>query len=106
MNTENATLRRVLIPVPEDADVSPGDFAWDFDNEEVFGKTRSSASHFIYICLPGTKRMCAIEVKRGAPGGHRVWGWDGNEDSPTLTPSIHAVGNWHGYLTAGILKSC
>ena len=33
------------------------------------------------------------------------WNWDGNEQSPTLTPSIHWPGEWHGYLTNGQFKS-
>ena len=37
----------------------------------------------------------------------QVWGWDGNEDKPTLTPSIHVFEGertiWHGYATAGEL---
>ena len=31
------------------------------------------------------------------------WGWDGNEDKPTLTPSLHAVGIWHGWVLKGQL---
>ena len=31
------------------------------------------------------------------------WSWDGNEDAPTLLPSLHAVGIWHGWVTAGQL---
>ena len=31
------------------------------------------------------------------------WSWDGNEDAPTLTPSLHAVGIWHGWVRAGQL---
>lgn len=31
------------------------------------------------------------------------WAWDGNEDMPTLTPSLHAVGIWHGSVTEGEL---
>lgn len=29
------------------------------------------------------------------------WEWDGNEDAPTLNPSIHHLQCWHGWLTAG-----
>lgn len=29
------------------------------------------------------------------------WQWDGNRESPTLSPSVHRVGHWHGYLKAG-----
>lgn len=37
-----------------------------------------------------------------------VWHWDGNRETPTLTPSIlhhphDGRPDWHGYLTAGKL---
>lgn len=32
------------------------------------------------------------------------WEWDGNEDAPTLSPSLHAVGIWHGFVKGGILS--
>lgn len=32
-----------------------------------------------------------------------MWSWDGNEDAPTLTPSLHAVGVWHGWVRYGQL---
>ena len=35
-------------------------------------------------------------------GGHQ-WRWDGNEDEPTLRPSLHDVGLWHGYVKGGVL---
>lgn len=31
------------------------------------------------------------------------WLWNGSYDSPTLTPSINVIGQWHGYLTDGKL---
>ena len=37
------------------------------------------------------------------------WKWDGNEDRPTLWPSIGCgapENNWHAYLTAGRLEAC
>ena len=49
-----------------------------------------------------------------APGenvtSNKYWGWDGNEEHPTLSPSI-ACGpeeerDWHGYMRAGQLVSC
>lgn len=30
-------------------------------------------------------------------------GWDGNEDSPTLNPSILVPGGWHGFMHSGQL---
>lgn len=35
----------------------------------------------------------------------QTWNWDGNEDKPTLSPSIHHVGCWHGYIRAGRMVS-
>ena len=32
------------------------------------------------------------------------WSWDGNEKKPTLHPSLHAGGIWHGWVTEGMLK--
>lgn len=32
------------------------------------------------------------------------WSWDGNEEAPTLQPSLHAVGIWHGHVQAGELR--
>ena len=40
--------------------------------------------------------------------GHTVWQWDGNRDSPTLSPSIlnPEEGGWHGFLRSGVLEGC
>ncbi len=48
----------------------------------------------------GGKTVCADSIDRG---------WDLTGDSfenITLTPSIHQVGHWHGFLTNGVLVSC
>jgi len=90
MNTESIITRKVESGKME----RPGDFCFD-----------DIDSH-IYIILPGSKHADALRIQRGNPGGERVWGWDGNAESPTLTPSIHAPGEWHGYLRAGRLESC
>lgn len=37
---------------------------------------------------------------------HPSWAWDGNEQAPTLKPSVHYVGVWHGWFTAGRMVSC
>lgn len=82
-----------------------GDFIWSDERD------------CLYIVLPtvsgvpakdsqGNAALDAINVSRGAACGPRVWGWDGNEDKPTLQPSIHWLNNWHGHLVAGELKSC
>ena len=90
MNTQTIAARKVEIGQIE----RPGDFTYS-DNRDC-----------LYIQLPGRNDPDAIPIQRGQPGGARVWGWDGNEDHPTLTPSIHDVGHWHGYLKNGVLETC
>ena len=31
------------------------------------------------------------------------WSWDGNREKPSLTPSLHAVNIWHGWVKEGKL---
>ena len=107
MNTDSVVCRKVSVPrKASDPALQPGDFAWDFDAPEC-GGNRANTTHYIYLSLPGDGGgWSAIQVQRGAPGGPRIWGWDGNEDVPTLTPSILVPGQWHGYLKNGRLQSC
>jgi hypothetical protein len=37
---------------------------------------------------------------------HPSWEWDGNEEKPTLSPSVHLPGRWHGWFRAGRMVSC
>ena len=94
MNTESIECRKVKFGADDGGMEKPGDFCFD-----------GSLTH-IYIWLPGISGPDALEIQKGAPGGPRVWGWDGDEDKPTLTPSINAQGQWHGFLRAGKLVSC
>lgn len=32
------------------------------------------------------------------------WKWNGDKAKPTLKPSLHWVGAWHGFVTAGVLR--
>ncbi|WP_226557835.1 DUF6527 family protein [Salipiger thiooxidans] len=34
------------------------------------------------------------------------WNWNGRTDAPTLLPSVHMVGHWHGWLRDGYWESC
>jgi hypothetical protein len=95
MNTESVFCRRVA---DFDAIEVPGDFFF----EPVQGMGGDTCLH---IKIPGGA-FISIGVQRGGPGGPKVWGWDGNEDKPTLTPSIHCIDHWHGWLESGRLRSC
>lgn len=82
----------------------PGAFFWMVEDDR-----RTMVFH-----LPGEEGPRAIQVRPGQGDGNGIWGWDGNEDAPTLQPSILAwdrnqgerVEVWHGYLTAGRFVSC
>jgi hypothetical protein len=88
MNTETIKARRV-------ASVSevekPGDYYFSDDRRHL------------YLLLPGDTIAGRVRI-----GGsqHPCWEWDGNLDSPTLTPSLDLPGVWHGWLQAGIFRSC
>lgn len=78
--------------------LSLGDFYWRVDSE-------------------GKRMLCVLIPCPSAESGYTFsqwtidhpnhcnaqWSWDGNEDSPTLTPSLHAVGVWHGWVKNGEL---
>jgi len=95
MNTESVNCRRVA---DYDSVEGPGDFYF----KPVQGMNGETC---LYVMLPGRTFIC-IGVARGPSTAPKVWGWDGNEDTPTLTPSIHAIDHWQGFLTAGRLQSC
>jgi hypothetical protein len=90
MNTESVDLRKVEFGKIEKV----GDFTFD-----------DTFTH-IYIWLPGVSGPDCCQIRKDGPGGSRVWAWDGNQTKPTLTPSIHALGQWHGWLRDGRLVSC
>ena len=97
MNTESCDCRNVG-PAEYDGVEKPGDFYLK-PVEGMGGET------CLHIMLPGHTMIC-IPIQRGPNTPGKAWGWDGNEEMPTIVPSIHTVGHWHGFLTNGRLKSC
>lgn len=97
MNTESVDCTRRPCPFP--GPTKPGDFCWEPDD--------GSDTRFIYVHVPGDTAPSALSCFKGADRGiEREWGWDGNEEKPTLTPSILNQGVWHGHMVAGRLVSC
>ncbi len=83
-----------------------GSFAWVFNPHE-------HNQRYIVLRLPCPNHPLAIlpvhrpgEVPVG--GKHAYWQWNGNEDTPTLSPSIlhHSVPSWHGHVDAGVMVPC
>ena len=78
-----------------------GDFFWRFTDE---------GARYITLALPRPRPnapddyiMNDLPVAKGINRPSECWGWDGNEDVPTLVPSIHCVGHWHGFVRVGML---
>lgn len=58
---------------------------------------------FWYVCPCGCGQIGPINVGNGfKPENRPSWTWDGSLEAPTLTPSIHHRGHWHGWLRAGV----
>lgn len=85
-----------------DAVEKPGDFYW---------YNLANGKRYLFLAEPSTDAefdaegftLIHIPVRQGKNEKGVAWGWDGNEDSPTITPSIHTVGIWHGWVRAGQL---
>ena len=84
----------------------PGEFFWLRSREDVVTD--------LLIFLPGDEGGSVAPVPvilgHGALSPTR-WGWNGDLEKPTLTPSIWRNQNvgrneWHGHLTNGRLVSC
>lgn len=55
--------------------------------------TRSDSARVVRLPLTDTQ---------GGP----TWTFDGNQDAPTLSPSVRVRGMWHGFLKNGELETC
>lgn len=66
----------------------------------------SGQRRFWFVCPGPCKALSAIALRPVFDGSPQSWEFDGNLEAPTLTPSIHHLGCWHGYLTAGEFTSC
>lgn len=74
---------------------------------EIVADQKTGQRWFWFRC-PGPCGSTAPIALRpvAAPMVQQSWEFDGNEEAPTLQPSINHVGCWHGFLTAGEFRSC
>jgi len=80
-----------------------------------FSEPDKDGTRYLHMKLPSAREegaYCSIPVKEGSNGGG-TWGWDGNLERPTITPSIFHDFNepgssvaWHGFLRAGLFQGC
>lgn len=72
----------------------------DLEKEGDFCYILEDSKMIIWLPRAG---MCSIRI-----GGeeHPRWLLTGPREKPTLQPSIHVVGVWHGWLRDGVLSEC
>lgn len=61
------------------------------------------SGHYGAIALRPT---APVELSAYPARNPHSWEWDGNAERPTLIPSVHLPGVWHGWFTAGRMVSC
>ncbi len=71
-------------------------YEWNFDG---------SVKTLIFRCQR-LNRNCSINIRKGEPEqGTHTFGWNGDIDKPTITPSIgcddYPRCGWHGNITNG-----
>ena len=60
-----------------------------------------------FRCPCGCNALAAVKVRVDGTQTDGAWGWNKDEEKPTVTPSIRINNTeWHGYLTDGVFKSC
>lgn len=83
--------------------IPAGEWAWVV-------KDKGADPSWLAFGCPCGNHMCGgtIPVSREKTKDPRAWKWDGNWDTPTLSPSIQRRGhdcNWHGFLKKGVFES-
>lgn len=87
---------------------------WDsFDDQLLAGSFSASPAEaggpqdFWYCCPCGCGITACLVVGNGfKPATAPSWNWNGSTEAPTLAPSVHHPGHWHGWLRNGIWESC
>ncbi len=74
----------------------PGDY--------YFNRKDDIIDRITFKCSCGCRRITDLPI--ALVKAHKAWEWNGNEDLPTITPSIRQMSGckWHGFLTAGVFK--
>lgn len=89
---------RYFADLPPEGESAAGAFTYYTDSR---GGTRG----MIYSCPCGCGRHGALAFSPSSEDdvkhGRSSWHWDGNRETPTLSPSVHHVGHWHGWLRNG-----
>lgn len=65
-------------------------------------------SDIVFCCPCGCGTVVSLPIGTNSLDKRKPWGWNGNKEKPTLTPSILFLSGckWHGFLTDGVFRSC
>lgn len=66
-------------------------------------ETRPNGQRYLWLACPGDCQMVSPLPIRPHAGSGASWELSGTPEAPTLSPSVHHVGCWHGWLRAGEL---
>jgi Family of unknown function (DUF6527) len=97
MNTQSCDMVRQP-NVDAVLDGPPGSFCFDVSEK---GQRR-----LWFVQPDGNTGVINIRPVVAGEDSHPFWQWDGNEDKPTLAPSVHQPGIWHGWFRVGRMVSC
>lgn len=102
----------------DNRDVWPDDVpVGTFDIELGIIQGYQNTAHILFVCPHG--KRCSILlgpkfVDRATPDDLCVWGWSGDLEKPTITPSIDCISEkdgkptggcgWHGHIINGEMK--
>lgn len=87
--------------LPEPGQSPAGSFTYLYDYND-----HTKIRGMIYTCPCGCGRQGSLSFRPPSEDDIKykraTWDWDGNIEQPTLHPSIHHVGHWHGWLKSGV----
>jgi hypothetical protein len=86
---------------PPDPGAAPGTFCW---RSQAATPYSPGGRYLLYVCPRGAG-YCGVPVRPNVLPNGAGWHHDGDDDAPTLTPSVNCVGGcgWHGWVRAGSL---
>lgn len=104
MNAVKAVLVDDIDEEVESGRLTPGAYSY----YQMYGEPDGSPpAGMMFICVCGCGRLGSLSFRQEESPR---WDWNGNVETPTLSPSIHWVrgcpNNWHGYLTNGEFVPC
>jgi hypothetical protein len=87
---------------PPEADAAPGTFCW---RSHAATDYSPASRYLLYVCPKGSG-YCGVPVSPGKLPNGASWQHNGNDEKPTLTPSVNCTGGcgWHGFITNGEMK--